>query len=334
MPVLILGTTFCVFLVRQPSRSGPPLPAPIKARKKGKQPKPEAHKPSRSYAPLLHFLVPLAAMAVAFLLAAPIDVARSEDFYAGTPTALKSLRNLMDVSFAYGASAGSGFMQQMERIWSNAALLVFPLIALAALTFVWAKRNLLRSSAGLASFFSSLAIVGSFLLLVGAHLIFGVPYPQDRTGIYFIPLAFVAALGLVKISMEGLGMPRWIGYAVAIGLASCAIEFATQWNVRSFLVWRYDADAKSVFEALEAAPKPPGTIRLGASWALEPALNYYRNVRNAAWMMPVERDGFNGIRQFYVVSMQDQPNAPWSQLKQIYRGPTSGVVVAVPKAAP
>jgi hypothetical protein len=77
--------------------------------------------------------------------------------------------------------------------------------------------------------------------------------------------------------------------------------------------------ARQIFEALERAPKPPGQIRLGISWVLEPALNYYRDVRRATWLMPVQRDGVGGVR------------ALWTSLKQIYRGPISGTALAVPR---
>jgi hypothetical protein len=328
IPVSILAVCFCVFLVRTGE-----LPPASKARKKSKKIKPEAARGrTRSYAPLMNFVVPVIILAVAFLLAAPIDLARSEDFYAGTSSAMASLRDLMESSFAYGARSGA--LHGIERISSNFAVVFLPLVALAALILVVAKlvaaKHSWRSPAEQATLLASLATVGSAILLIAAHLVAGIPYPENRTGIYFIPLVTFAALALAGMLIERTGFSRWIGVAVAIVLLAFAAEFAAQWNVKSFLVWRYDADTKRVFAALEAAPKPPGPIRLGVSWVFEPALNYYREIRNATWMTPVERDGFDGVRQFYVVSAQDQPNAPWSKLKLIYRGPVSGTVVTAP----
>jgi hypothetical protein len=259
-------------------------------------------------------------------------MARGEYFYTGSTSAIKSLRSLMDVSFAYGS--GSGAIERIEHIWSNIALIFLPAVALAALIVVSRTPRLLRSTLGLATLFSSLSIVASAILLAAAHLFSGIPYPEDRTGIYFVPLATFAALGLARILAERPGFPHWIGLAVAIMLASFAVEFAAQWNVNSFWVWRYDADTKRIFNALEAAPKPPGPIRLGVSWVFEPALNYYRDVRNATWLVPVARDGFDGVRQFYVLSPADQPSAPWSKLKPIYKGPVSGAVLAMPQLNP
>jgi hypothetical protein len=115
-------------------------------------------------------------------------------------------------------------------------------------------------------------------------------------------------------------------------LASFALEFAAQWNVNSFLVWRFDADTKRIFELIEAAPKPANPIRLGVSWQLEPALNYYRETRKATWMVTVERDGFDGVRQFYAALPQDQSKPPWPKLKLIYKGRISGTALAIPQA--
>jgi hypothetical protein len=331
IPVFIVAAAFCVLILRTAEKPTPASPLPSKVRKKGNKPKPEVGPQSaRTYAPLIHFLVPVAVLAVAFLLAAPIDLARSQDFYVGSTTAVESLRNLMNVSFAYGVS--SGFLHGTEEIWSNFALIFLPAMTLAALIAVSLTKQLPRSMPALAACLASLVVVGSAILLIAAHLVSGMLYPVDRTGVYFVPLATFAALGFARTLMERPGLPRSVGFAVAILLASFAIEFAAQWNVKSFLVWRYDADTKRIFEALETAPKPTGQIRMGVSWVLEPALNYYRVVRNATWLAPVERDGFDGLRQFYAATPQDQTTPLWASLKKIYQGPVSATALAVPQA--
>jgi hypothetical protein len=336
MPVFILAAAFCVLIVRSGQKpasvSVPAVPPASKAHKKSsKKSKPEAARASaRPYASLIHFIVPVVVLALAFLLAAPIDLARGEDFYTGAPTAMASLRNLVDSSFAYSNSSGA--LQKIEQISSDVALIVFPVLALAAMIVVWLTRQPWRSMVELATGLASLAVVGSAILLLAAHLVSGIPYPEDRTGIYFIPLTTLAALGLVRMLTERLQLTRWIGFAVAILLALFALEFGAQWNVKSFLVWRYDADTKRIFEAMEAAPKPSVPVRLGVSWVLEPALNYYRDVRKATWLVPVERDGVGGSRQFYAATPEDQGTPLWRNLKQIYKGPVSGTTLAIPQA--
>jgi len=339
IPVFILAAAFCVLIVRssaeRASASGTAFLPASKSRKKERKSKPEPKRePARSYAPLVHFIVPVIVLALAFLLAAPIDLARSEDLYAGLPTAMISLRDLVNSSFAYGNS--SGVLNKIEHIGSNFALIFLPAIALAALVVAIRMSISItgksRSIVELATLLASLAVVGSAILLIGVHLVSGILYPQDRTGIYFVPLVSLAALGLARILSERPGFQRCIGIGVAMVFLFVAAEFAAQWNVRSFLVWRYDADTKQIFSRMEAAPKPPGQIRLGVSWVLEPALNYYRQVRQASWMMPVLRDGFEGARQFYVAVPWEQRTAPWPKLKLIYQGPASGTALAIPQA--
>jgi hypothetical protein len=335
-PAAVLAVAFCVLVLRSRENAAPAVapvpPASSKTRKKGKKPRPEAaRQQTSSYALLLHFVVPVIALAIAFLLAAPIDLARSQDFYAGTATAKESLRNLVDVSFAYGPSDGA--LHGIEQIWSKLALIFLPVMALAGLFIVSLTARPWRSMVALATWLASLTVVGSAILLLAVHLLTGLPYPVDRTGIYFVPLASLAALGLARMLTETSGLRRWTGIATAIVLGSFALEFAAQWNVNSFLVWRYDADTKRIFEMLQAAPKPASPIRLGVSWQLEPSLNYYRESRKATWMATVERDGFDGVRQFYAALAQDQNTPPWPKLKQIYKGRISGTALAIQQAA-
>ncbi len=339
IPAAILALAFCVLIVRSsktPADESKPLSAPAaKTSKKSKKTKPAAaRRPVSPYAPLVHVIIPIIVLAVAFLLAAPIDMARSKDFYAGTSTAMKSLQDMMESSFAYGHSAGA--LHNIEQVCTDIALVFLPVIALAAFILM-AARQPWRSTVERATLLSSLAVVGSALLLIGANLTAGIPYPQNRTGIYFIPMASLAALGLARMLAERPGFPRWMGGVISLVLVLFTLEFAAQWNVKSFRVWRYDTDTKRVFQALEAAPKPPtadnAPIRLGVSWIFEPALNYYREVRKATWLAPVERDGFDGARQFYVVSPEDQASAKLPKMKPIYKAPSSGAVLAIPESA-
>jgi hypothetical protein len=329
MPVFILAAAFCFLLLSRQAvtETAAPLPsAAPKARKKSKKSKPEAARQNtHPYAPFIHFAVPVVVLAIAFLLAAPIDLARTQDFYAGSATAVKSLRDLMEASFAYGDSPG--LLQGIEQISKNIALIFLPAGALAALILVSFTAR--RSRLELATWFSSLAVACSAILLFLAHLVSGIPYPENRTGIYFVPLATLAVLGLARMLADRAGVRHWIGLAVALVFGLFVLEFAAQWNVRSFWVWRYDADTKRIFQVLESAPKPSGPIRLGVSWTLEPSLNYYRELRKASWLMPVMRDGVDGMRQFYIATPEDQGTRLWRKLKPIYRGPVSGTAVAI-----
>jgi hypothetical protein len=64
------------------------------------------------------------------------------------------------------------------------------------------------------------------------------------------------------------------------------------------------------------------------SWQLEPSLNFYRITRQAEWMLPVQRDGFNGDRQYYAIMTNDRGEIAQRRLTVVYRGPVSGTVLA------
>jgi hypothetical protein len=332
MPVALIAAAFCLMLWPMGQPTEPVEPAtPVKPRKKKSKPKGE-RVAANPFGPLLHFIMPVAVMAIAFVIAAPVDVARTSDFYAGSATAMKGLRSVLQVSFAYGSGAA---MRRIERIVENFAMFFLPLVVIAAIVVAFAGKRIPRTVAGAAAMLSSLAVIGAALLLLIAHLASGIPYPEDRTGIYFVPLATLAALGLARLLANGPGFLHCAGTAIGIMLAILAVEFAAQWNVNSFWVWRYDADAKRIFEQIETQPRPAnaadGSIRLGVSWVFEPALNYYRDVRKAAWMAPVDRDGFDGVRQFYVLTPEDQNSPKLPKIKPIYRGPASGALLAIPQ---
>jgi len=333
-PTFVLAVAFCV-LIRRAANATAVDDAPARAlqsntRKKQKKVKPDVPR-TKAAGPLVHFLVPVIVLALVYLLAAPIELARTQDFYVGANTALASLRNLAEVSFAY---RNSSILQAAQPAWMNMALIILPLATVASLI---AAGRLLRKGnpptpLGLATILASISVIGSALLLAAAHLLSGIPYPIDRTGIYFVPLALLSALGLARILLDRRDTLRWAGWAIVLVLVLFIGVFAAEWNVSSFYVWRYDADSKRIFEAIESSPRPAGQVRLGVSWVLEPALNFYREERMATWMAPVERDGFEGSRQFYVATREDRRKAGWSNLKQIYRGPVSGTAVAVPRS--
>ncbi len=125
------------------------------------------------------------------------------DFYAGIPTAMKSVQNVIESSFAYAVS--SGVMHVAEQAWSKIEKSVFlPLMTIAALLMIATTKPRLHSVQELATGLAAFVTIGSAILLLAAHLLAGVLYPEDRTGIYFIPLASFAVLGLARILADHL----------------------------------------------------------------------------------------------------------------------------------
>ena len=152
---------------------------------------------------------------------------------------------------------------------------------------------------------------------------------MDRTGLYFVPLTLLCATALTRISQTP--RPAFSRIATAVcGLF--AIQFAAQSQVKSFHVWRYDADTEHLFSLIEQRRPASGPVRLGVSWVLEPALNFYRVTRGATWLEPVQRDGLEGDRQFYVITGSEPGEIARLGLREICRGKLSGTTLASPAA--
>jgi hypothetical protein len=272
------------------------------------------------YRDLGHFALPILGLAVVYFLAAPIETARMQDFYVGTESAWESLRNLLEASFAYNHPNAPG-------AWLIAVAIVMVTIVAGAL-FVTIRSFGRRSISELLVLLTVAAVAGSELMLGVLHLTLGLPYPVDRTGLYFVPLASLCALGLAQVLLDrGMRIPA---YAAMLVCGAIAVVFALEWNTRSFWVWRYDADTKRIFDEIANRRGQEDSVRLGVSWQLEPSLNFYRTVRNAVWMKPVERDGWDGPRRFYAFIEADQGEIARRGLHVVYRGDRSGSVLAVP----
>src|SRR5262249_19875262 len=137
------------------------------------------------------FVVPIAAVAVVFFLISPLSSASAGAFYAGSENIVDSIRNLARVSLDHGGPWSNGAAARWIR---GAAGFVFArVILVAGLVFGARQRNLfLLVISGVA--------IGSALALLLAHLIAGMPYPIDRTGIYFAPLVSLLLIGLAAIA--------------------------------------------------------------------------------------------------------------------------------------
>ena len=329
IPDAILAVLFGILIrrrIRPAQSSMEPPDVPSKKKKKKKIRKTGMTGASE----LLQFFVPLLLIGLAYGLAAPIETAEMQNFYTGASSAMGSLRNLMEVSFAYGDRAVSLASPLVRNIWlwCVAAFLAAAVAAgiITTLRILRGSRVQVPTAPQIAVILTSTPVVFSAFLLVLAHMITGLPYPEDRTGLYFVPLSLLCVTALLKLWEDRLPAPAWWASVAVCGLL--VIAFALQIQLSSFRVWRYDADTERIFSLIEKRSSGNGPIRLGVSWVLEPALNFYRVTHGANWLEPVRRDGFDGDRQYYLVTEEDRGEMTRLGLKEIYRGPVSGTVLA------
>jgi hypothetical protein len=296
-PAAALGAITAYFLLRQ---------KPMEAAQK---PHKQRHKRPQGLPPLVWFAAPIGGIAVLFLLLAPIEDMKADQFYTGAATIAESLRSLAAVSLQHSGPLGT-------RGWAGAwrdvvAFGIAPLILVGGLAVGLMKQSLLLILTAGSAVFSAMA-----LLLI--HVILGRPYPEDRTGIYFLPLVALVLIGLardVPIAPYALG-------------CLLLVQFATEFNTRKFLVWEYDADTRTMAEYIAAHRDSSAAVtRVGGSWQLQESLAFYGFLHQWTWLELTTRPAPS--IDYYALIAQDQAAAMSALgLKELYRGRVSQSVLA------
>jgi hypothetical protein len=247
--------------------------------------------------------------------------AATEKFYAGVTTIDSSLFNLI-LSSIRGSLTSAGLFGT-ESASRMLQLVILPVIAI----FV-----LVQSLAGprgpeLAPLVMlSTAIAG----LAAAHGVVGLNYPVDRLGLYLIllfGLSWAIAASLTKIALARRASGVLTGLLI--------LQLITQIHVRYFSIWRYDLGSKEVAQRLleETRGKPPDSVKIGATWYQQPALEFYRTQYHIAALQPIKRldptplHGFD----FYVLDLKDdktiRPDAV-QRLRPLYSDGLAQILLA------
>jgi len=282
-------------------------------------PAPEASKKKRAtqssgVAPWILFSVPSAAIAILYVLLAPVENASMENFYVGAATIADSVRSLTKVSLAH---SGPYRDAHWNEVWQDVVGFgIAPLIAALGLLVGYRRRDVLMLLCGG-------TMVISVAGLISLHLLFDRPYPADRTGIYFLPLIGLVLAGLAHREKYA----SIVSYA--LGLAVVA-QFATEFNTRKFLLWEYDADTRSIAQAISShRDTNTPVVHAGASWQLSEALYFYASKYGWSWLEITNKPS-PGL-DFYALVMEDRGLEPGLGISEIYEGPVSHSVLAVPK---
>ncbi|HMC60752.1 MAG TPA: hypothetical protein VKJ01_16300, partial [Candidatus Solibacter sp.] len=153
----------------------------------------------------------------------------------------------------------------------------------------------------------------TFVILELAHRVFLVPFPVNGSALYFIPVTTLAALALVcKVNSKPL---ERVAVVVA---ALCIAGYLVQFNVRIYGEWPEFAEARSMVKAIR---RDAGLrhIRIGASPAIEPVLNYYRARYLLGNWDPVDGRAPAGSYDYYVLSRQDAGLVDQRHLRLVFR---------------
>jgi hypothetical protein len=185
-------------------------------------------------------------------------------------------------------------------------------------------------------------LIDRFLLLLGAMLptaivlivlsryVFQQAYPELRTAMYWIPLLGLACLGLLKRLRQESEIERILSVPIAAVIVLGVAQFVTQFNTRYFAEWSYCAAGKDMMQIVRAdhAGRPGNRVKVGATWQLEPVINFYRVAWSLEWMEPVFRESPDNSYDYYLLAYGDTSLVEKLHLKSLLSDRLSGTVLA------
>jgi hypothetical protein len=167
-------------------------------------------------------------------------------------------------------------------------------------------------------------------LIVLSRYVFEQPYPELRTVMYWIPLLGLACLSFLRRLSQGSRVERIFSAPVAAVLVLCVVQFLTQFNTRYFAEWVYCAAGKDMMQIVRAehAGKPGTRVRIGATWQLEPVINFYRVAWGLDWVDPVYRESPDNSYDYYLLLHGDARLVERRHLITLLSDRLSGTVLA------
>jgi hypothetical protein len=162
---------------------------------------------------------------------------------------------------------------------------------------------------------------GTLVLTIGgvvaAHVLFRVPYPQARTGIY---LLFLLPLCLLPLA-------RWQGGAMV--LLALSVAMAQGIRIDRYAEWTFDANSRDIAAAIVARHgSSTAPVRVACRLPLCRALQLYTVMWKLGWADVQEVTSWAPGFDYYLLSGEVEREAASLGLHVIYYGPVSGVALA------
>ena len=264
---------------------------------------------------LVRFAIPFVGI-TALIVLSPLSNSSGQQFYVGAASLRAAAESLVRSSL------------QPAPGWliSALALAVLPALIVAGTLIAWraASRWVASTPLERSILLTGGAMLLAFVAVLASHLLFDVPYPEGRTGIYWIPMLSFTGLALAKL---------WERATVffAIPMAACIAMYLAQFRVTYYADWPYDRDDRAI-ASLISQHKPAADRKavVEGSWQLEPSINFYRVSDHLDWLQEVERATPRPGADFYLLLAQDSHFVNDLKLRVMFQGKQSGTILAQP----
>jgi hypothetical protein len=214
----------------------------------------------------------------------------------------------------------------LYRILFAAQPFLYPLFGVV--TLAWGLCNWNRVPP-LARLFGGAFVATVALHFAGFHLA-GLLYPLDRTGIFFVPLAFGAVAVMASLPAEGRS--HWLRRAQVGVLFLVAINNLACLRLNYFEEWGYDQDTDRVYAVLTCLNGQDGVRNAAAGWPFLSAMNFYRQTTPGKGVAEVVDERFSvPDTEVFVIDATLKPDiVEQRHLTSLWKSARTGAQVAVP----
>lgn len=219
------------------------------------------------------------------------------------------------------------------------------LIILSLLTAVYLLgqkifRRITFSSNDRALLIAFALLVSAAIVNVALHVVRGIRFPLDRTGIQFIPLFFLFLIFLVKVITCQLKPAVWVRLSKPLGILFIAVLlfFFSCFNQSYFLIFKDDADTGRLMDALFALNDPRITqnqlLTIGTNWIFIPAISYQIYTHQLKWLTVNVEQHPELACDYYYLLPPDLEMVREQKLKILKKFALSSSLLAVPNDQP
>ena len=154
--------------------------------------------------------------------------------------------------------------------------------------------------------------------------------PKDRTALFFAPLSLLI-FGVTTAVASGSKMGHTLHILGIILLCTGALYFVGSLRLFYFKEWKFDADVKTTFAALQSANQRYGITEVSSDWKYIASLNFYRESSNIHSITLLQITcPYPPNKRAYVLWYPEAREFIQRQgLSIIYRGELSDIVLAI-----